>query len=121
MDSGEKLRALCLSLPHAFEVEAWGHPTYRVGEGRGKMFAIAGDEPTRVSLKADPLEREALLQQGEPFFLPPYVGPRGWIGIHLEDPGTDWTEVAELVATAYCLVAPKALAARVTEPPQVAD
>jgi hypothetical protein len=45
---------LCLALPGAFELETWDHPTFRVGGGRD-------------TVKADPVEREALLAQGEPF------------------------------------------------------
>jgi predicted DNA-binding protein (MmcQ/YjbR family) len=114
-----RVRTLCLALPEAFEVEAWEHPTFRVGGGRGKMFCIAAEDGSRVSLKADPIEREALLAQGDPFYLPAYVGTKGWVGIQLDDAGIDWEEVAELVATSYCLIAPKRLAASVTEPPSL--
>jgi predicted DNA-binding protein (MmcQ/YjbR family) len=115
----ERVRALCLALPEAFEVEAWEHPTFRVGSGRGKMFCIAGSDRdgNAVRLKADPMEREALLAQGEPYYYPPYVGSKGWVGVRLDHPGTDWDEVAELIATSYCLVAPKRLAETVTAPP----
>ena len=109
---------MCLALPEAFEVEAWDHPTFRVGSGRGKMFCLAHEEPPSIRFKADPAERPALLAQGEPFFVPPYVGHAGWVGMNL-DGRTDWTEVAELLAIAYCMVAPKRLAALVTEPPAV--
>jgi predicted DNA-binding protein (MmcQ/YjbR family) len=84
------------------------------------MFCIAAEDGSRVSLKADPIEREALLDQGEPFYLPAYVGHKGWIGVQLDHPGTDWEEVAELIATSYCLIAPKRLAERVTTPPSLA-
>jgi hypothetical protein len=73
-----RVRALCLGLPEAFEVEAWEHPTFRVGGGRGKMFCIAAADGSSIRLKADPEEREALLAQGEPFYVPPYVGAKGW-------------------------------------------
>jgi predicted DNA-binding protein (MmcQ/YjbR family) len=113
----DRVRALCLALPEAFEVEAWEHPTFRVGSGRGKMFCIAAEDGLQITMKADPIEREALLDQGEPFYVPPYVGHAGWIGVRLDDSATDWREVAELIATSYCLIAPKRLAERVTEPP----
>jgi predicted DNA-binding protein (MmcQ/YjbR family) len=58
-----------------------------------------------------------LLAQGDRFYVPPYVGDKGWVGIRSEDPRTDWHEVAELIASSYCLVAPTRLAARVTSPP----
>lgn len=112
------VRSICLALPEAFEVEAWGHPTFRVGSGRGRIFCTAADDGSTATVKADPLEREALLDQGDPFFLPAYVGHKGWIGVRT-DGGASWEEVAELIATSYCLIAPKRLAAQVTEPPSV--
>jgi predicted DNA-binding protein (MmcQ/YjbR family) len=114
----DRVRTLCLALPEAFEVEAWEHPTFRVGSGRGKMFCIAAEDGSQVTMKGDPIEREALLDQGEPFYVPPYVGHAGWIGVRLGS-ATDWREVAELIATSYCLIAPKRLAERVTEPPDL--
>jgi predicted DNA-binding protein (MmcQ/YjbR family) len=114
----ERVRALCLALPEAFEVEAWEHPTFRVGSGRGRMFCIAADDGSSIRVKADPIEREALLEQGDPFYMPAYVGHKGWIGVQLDE-RADWEEVAELVATSYCLIAPKRLAREVTKPPEV--
>ncbi len=113
----ERTRTLCLALPEAFELETWGHPTFRVGRGRGKIFCTAAPDGSSITLKADPVEREALLAQGDPFYVPPYVGDKGWLGVRSDHPGADWEEVAELIATSYCLVAPRRLAARVTSPP----
>ena len=113
----ERVRVLCLALPEAFELETWEHPTFRVGTGRGKIFCIAADDGSSITLKADPIEREALLAQDAPFYVPPYVGAKGWVGIQLDHPRTDWDEVAELIATSYCLIAPRRLAQRVTSPP----
>jgi len=113
----ERVRKLCLALPEAFEIEAWEHPTFRVGGGRGKMFCIAAEDGSSVRVKADPIEREALLEQGDPFYMPAYVGTKGWVGVQLDD-RTDWVEVAELIATSYCLIAPKRLTDAVTEPPR---
>jgi predicted DNA-binding protein (MmcQ/YjbR family) len=114
----ECARKLCLALPEAFEVETWDHPTFRVGGGKGKIFCIAADDGSSIRLKADPLEREALLAQGEPFYVPAYVGHKGWVGVEL-DARTDWEEVAELIATSYCLIASKRLAREVTSPPSL--
>jgi predicted DNA-binding protein (MmcQ/YjbR family) len=117
MDLIDRVRKLCLALPGAFEVETWEHPTFRVGSGRGKIFCIAAADGSSIRLKADPGEREALLAHGDPFYLPPYVGNKGWLGIRLNDTGTDWEEIAELIATSYCLIAPKRLAREVKSPP----
>ena len=113
----ERVRGLCLALPEAFELETWDHPTFRVGSGRGKIFCTAAQDGSSITLKADPIEREALLAQGDPFYVPPYVGNKGWVGIRSEHARTNWEEVAELIAASYCLVAPRQLAARVTSPP----
>ena len=102
-------------------METWEHPTFRVGSGRGKMFCIAAEDGSSIRVKADPIEREALLEQGDPFYVPAYVGHKGWLGVQLDDAHVDWEEVAELIATSYCLIAPKRLAERVTTPPSLAD
>jgi hypothetical protein len=111
-----RLRRICLDLPEAHEVEAWGEPTFRV---RNKMFATYADAANhhgngRVAVwcKAAP-GNQALMVQAEPerFFVPPYVGPSGWVGVHL-DRRVKWRAVAALLHDAYRLVAPKRLAAR---------
>ena len=115
----ERVRKLCLALPDAFELETWEHPTFRVGGGRGKMFCTAADHGSSITVKADPAEREAVLAQGEPFYVPAYVGNKGWVGIRLDHPSIDWEEVAELIATSYSLVAPKRLTRQVRRPPSL--
>jgi len=81
-----QVRALCLALPEAFELEAWEHPTFRVGNGRGKIFCTAATDGSTVAVKADLVEREALVAQGDPFFTPAYVGSKGWVGIRTDHP-----------------------------------
>src|SRR5207253_7706838 len=91
----DRVRALCLALPEAYELETWDHPTFRVGGGRGKIFCTAAIDGSSVTVKADPVERDALLSEAGPFFVPPYVGTKGWVGIALADRRVDWDEVAE--------------------------
>jgi predicted DNA-binding protein (MmcQ/YjbR family) len=106
----ERLRQICLALPEAEERETWGEPTMRV---RDKIFAFPRED--QVTVKADPDERLGLLADPR-FFLPPYVGNKGWVGLRLQgvDEATkpDWTEVAELIVTSYRLIAPKRLSAQ---------
>lgn len=110
-----RLRKVCLALPEAHEVEAWGEPTFRV---RNKLFAMYahaenhhGSGRPAVWCKAA-RGNQAVMVQARPdrFFVPPYVGTSGWIGIRL-DQGADWNEVSDLMRDAYRLVAPKRLAA----------
>ena len=108
-----RLRKLSLALPEAHEVEAWSAPTFRV---RNKMFAMYaaagnhhGDGRESVWIKAT-APNQSLMVQTAPrkFFVPPYVGPSGWIGVYL-DKNPDWDEVGELLTDGFRLVAPKRL------------
>jgi predicted DNA-binding protein (MmcQ/YjbR family) len=113
----ERVRTVCPALPESFELETWDHPTFRVGSGRGKIFCTAAGDPSTIAIKADPLEREALLAQNEPFCIAAYVGSKGWIGIRLDSSRTDWDEVAELIAASYILIARKRLADPIARAP----
>ena len=108
-----RIRTMCLGLPEAYEEETWGVATFRV---RKKIFAMVADErdATTASLKSSREDQAAMLAQGDPFFYPPYVGSKGWIGIDLRSSPLDWEEVAEIVQDSYRLVAPKRLSAGLT-------
>ena len=100
-----RLREICLALPDAVEVSAWGRATYRSPK---KIFAVAGasmEEPFSMVFKPDPDDAPAL-RQDRRMFVPPYWGASGWLGVRLE-PDTDWGEIAELVDASYRLVALK--------------
>jgi len=106
-----RVRKMCLSLPEAFEKIAWGTPTFRV---KDRQFAIYvdnhhGDARLALWCKAPPGAQEALVR-ADPgtFFVPPYVGKAGWIGIEL-DKGLDWGVVTGLVRDGYLEIAPRRL------------
>jgi predicted DNA-binding protein (MmcQ/YjbR family) len=108
----DRLRTICLTLPEAAEQETWGAPTFRV---RGKIFAMPRQDDGRISVwcKAPPGSQLILIgADPERFFAPPYVGPKGWIGVRLDDE-PDWAEVDGLVRRSYRLIAPRRLAASV--------
>jgi hypothetical protein len=115
-----RLRTLCLALPETEEVEAWGAPTFRV---RGKLFAMYadagnhhGDGRAAVWCKAGPGNQELMVRAApERFFVPPYVGVRGWVGVYL-DAATDWDELRELLRDGWRLIAPKRLRAQHADP-----
>ena len=52
----------------------------------------------------------------EQFYVPPYIGPKGWLGICLDLGKVDWPEVRELLFESYRLQAPKRLARLLDEP-----
>ena len=106
-----RLRPICLALPEAEERETWGEPTFRV---RDKIFCMHRTDTGEPALwcKAPP-GSQAILVGADPrrFFVPSYVGPKGWVGMRL-DGKVDWREVALLVARSYRMTAPKRLVQR---------
>ena len=116
----ERIRELCLALPETSERLSHGAPTFFVrakrafvmvltdhhGDGRFAIWCAAADGLQAMLVNADP----------ERFFVPPYVGHRGWLGVRL-DRALDWDEVAGIAEDAYAEVAPAKLvaAARVAD------
>lgn len=111
VDPLERLRALCLALPEATERLSHGEPTWFV---RGKKTFVTyanhhHDDRLAFWCAAPDGAQEILVATNpERFFIPPYVGHRGWIGVRLDVP-VDWDEIADLVVGAYRVVAPKKL------------
>jgi hypothetical protein len=106
-----RLAGLACALPGVEALDEHGHTGYLV---RGKRIAWLlvdhhGDGRLALWVKAPPGEQEALVS-GEPrrYFVPPYLGPRGWIGVQLApaaDP--DWDEVAALLEQSWRMSAGK--------------
>ena len=108
----ERLRELCLALPETSERPSHGAPTFFVRgkrsfltvvtnhhrDGRFAIWCAAPDGVQAMLVEADP----------ERFFVPPYVGHRGWLGVRL-DRGLDWNELAGIVEDAYAEIAPAKL------------
>src|SRR5438093_10498233 len=111
-ERAQKVREICLALPEASERLSHGAPTFFVrgkraflmvltdhhGDGRFAIWCAAGAGMQTLLVEADP----------ERFFVPPYVGHRGWLGVRL-DRGLDWDELAGVAEDAYAEVAPAKL------------
>ena len=111
-----RLTKLCLALPEA-TVELHGsHATFRV---RKKVFCYFldnhhGDGIVAVTCKAGPGDNTVLAAaQPDRFYLPAYIGPRGWVALRLDIGEVDWDEVNELLVGSYRLTAPRRLGAMV--------
>jgi hypothetical protein len=108
----EGIRRICLGLPESSERLSHGAPTFFVrdkrafvmvltnhhGDGRFAIWCAAADGVQAMLVEADP----------ERFFVPPYVGHRGWLGVRL-DRGVDWDDLAGILEDAYADVAPAKL------------
>jgi predicted DNA-binding protein (MmcQ/YjbR family) len=111
-EAKQRLRQICLRMPEATEVETWGDPTYRV---RNKIFAMEKGAGNEVWLKGGPGDQEALVESDPAcFFVPPYVGHKGWVGARLGNV-SDWEELAELIEESYRLIAPRRLVTQLDE------
>jgi hypothetical protein len=107
----ERVIELCTALPDV-DAEADRHVGFSV---RGKRFAWLledhhGDGRVALNCKGPPGRNTALVAEyPDRFFIPAYLGKRGWIGLHLDSGPIDWDEVEGLVVEAYRMTAPKRL------------
>jgi hypothetical protein len=109
-----RLRKICLGLPETSERLSHGSPTFFVREKRSFVTVLTdfhGDGRFAIWCAAAPGMQEMLVEaDAERFFVPPYVGHRGWLGVRL-DRGLDWDELTGIVEDAYVEVAPAKLVA----------
>ncbi|HEY1494834.1 MAG TPA: MmcQ/YjbR family DNA-binding protein [Candidatus Solibacter sp.] len=112
----ERVSKICSALPKSLREVLGKHASFTVG---GKTYAYYlndhhGDGIIGIACKVLPGDNEALVAaQPAKFYMPAYVGPKGWVGLRLDIAGVDWNEVAELVTGSYRLIAPKRLVAMV--------
>lgn len=106
---------ICLGFPEATREICGMHANFRV---KKKTFAYFlndhhGDGIIGMCCKVLPGDNAALIK-ADPrrFYMPAYVGPRGWVGLRLDVGRVNWNEVRELAKGSYQLVSGKALAAR---------
>ncbi len=110
-----RVRAICLALPEVTEKLSHGAPAFFVKKQFLMLWADGHHDHRFPHLwcAAPPGAQESLVDAApERIFRPPYVGPRGWIGIRL-DGDVDWGDIEAFVEDAYRTVAPKRLIERI--------
>jgi hypothetical protein len=113
-DPLSNLRRICLSLPETTERLSHGEPAWFVRDKKTfVMFADHHHDDRLAFWCGAPDGAQDVLVSAAPerFFVPPYVGYRGWLGVRLDVP-VDWDDIAALVEDAYRTVAPKTLVAQ---------
>lgn len=109
-----RLTNIALTFPETKRQIYGSHAQFLV---RKKTFAYFldnhhGDGRVAVACKVLPGDNKALPEaQPRRFYLPAYIGPRGWVALRLDVGKVDWEEVRELLLSSYTLIAPKRLAA----------
>jgi hypothetical protein len=112
----DQVSRLCLAMPEAAREIHGSHASFLV---RKKTFAYFldnhhGDGILGINCKALPGDNLALIAADpERFYMPAYIGPRGWVGLRLDKGEIDWDEVSEMLKLSYKLTAPKKLAAMI--------
>jgi hypothetical protein len=114
----KRLRAVCLALPETSERLSHGAPSFFVRDKKCFLMLLDnhhGDGRFAIWCAAPAGDQQLLVDaDGERFFVPPYVGHRGWLGVRL-DRGLDWDELAGIVEDAFCAVAPTRLVAELAQ------
>ena len=115
-DRLDALSKICLALPETRREDKGSHCAFLVGK---KTFAYYlndhhGDKIISVCCKVLPGENTFLVESDQArFYLPAYIGPRGWIGLRMDLPKLNLSEVKELILGSYLQLAPKRLASLV--------
>jgi len=115
-----RVREICFAFPGTAEKLSHGAPAFFI---RGKMFASFADDhhgDGRVALwcKSTKSEQQRRVEAApERFFVPPYVGVSGWVGVRVDGSNTDWDEVAIVVEEAWVSAAPASAANDPIKPP----
>ena len=111
-----RLTEICLALPEATRQDMGQHAAFQV---RKKTFAYYlddhhGDGIVAVTCKAPLGESTDLVAIApEKYYLPAYLGPKGWVALRLDRGEIDWEEVAGLMTGSYRLIAPKRLVSQI--------
>ena len=92
------MRRLCMALPGTVEVEAWGHPNFKVSGRAFAVFEIYKRRPC-IAIRADPEEQSFLVERFG-FFKTPYVGNRGWVSVWVDQPAP-FRLIGDLIAQAH--------------------
>ena len=92
-----------MSLAEVSEIEAWGHPNFRVGKKTFAVFEVYRGRPC-IAVKAEDGLQQLLIDEVR-FFRTPYIGNRGWISAWV-DRDVDWTLLEDLVKRSYRLMTP---------------
>lgn len=113
-----RVREICLALPEVTERLSHGSPTWFAGKKTMVTYVDNHHGDGRLALwvaAPDGVQAEMVQQEPDRFFVPPYVGHRGWLGVRL-DRSPDWDEIGDIVEDAYRVVATKTLLRELEEP-----
>ncbi len=113
-----RLSEIALALPEVTRQVHGSHAQFLVRKRPFSYFLDShhGDGIVSVSCKVMTGDNNSLVaaQPGR-FYLPAYIGSRGWVALRLDMGRIDWSEVRDLLIGSYLLIAPKTLVRMVEE------
>jgi phosphoribosylglycinamide formyltransferase-1 len=111
----QRIIDFCLMLPEATYSSRTGqHQKFEV---QGRTFAYHvdnehGDGRVAIIVKVAPGEQELMARaDAERYYVPKYIGHRGWVALRVDTRSVDWGEIESLLRASYRQVAPKRLSA----------
>ena len=113
-----RLSEIALALPEATRQVHGSHAQFLVRKRPFAYFLDShhGDGIVSVSCKVMTGDNNSLVAaQPKRFYLPAYIGSRGWVALRLDVGRIDWSEVRDLLIGSYLLIAPKTLVRIVEE------
>lgn len=105
------LRQICMSFPEVTERPSHGEPTWFIRQKRSFVTYADHHHDDRLAFwcaAPDGAQQALVTDDPHRYFVPAYVGNRGWLGVYLDVP-VDWAVIADIVEDAYRTVAPKRL------------
>ena len=111
-DRLDALSGICLALPESRREDKGSHCAFLVGKKTFAYYLNNHHDDNIISMccKVLPGENRFLVESSPGrFYLPAYIGSRGWIGLRMDLATLSWTEVKELIHGSYMQIAPKRL------------
>ena len=106
----QRVRRICLALPDANERASHGSPTFFIRDKRSfVMYADDHHGDGRLALwcaSSSDVQKMLATSRPDQFFVPPYVGHLGWIGVRL-DRDLSWDEIQGVIKDAHQVVIEK--------------
>ncbi len=117
----EQRRARLIEICKAFpkvetEVAGEQHLAFRINKKTFAYYLFDHHGDARIAFCCKSTlsdQRRQVREDPVNFFVPPYLGPKGWIAIRLDSEDLDWEIIAEFARRAYQALAPRKLAALV--------
>lgn len=105
----ERVRKACFAFPQVTEKPSHGNPGFFINDKNCFCYVVDNHHADgRFALwcaAPDGMQGMLVDSDAKRYFVPPYVGPSGWIGVRL-DRDTPWPDIVGILEAAYVKKAP---------------